>query len=652
MATSTILDPHTIDQSSRLLASQIEDTWNDLGFGNSCSTCDSDSTRSTSSSGNSYSREASMSSHTGQSVASERSYRKRKSPIQVGDDGSSEGKSFKRRSINSTSSSTDPSTSATSPSTHSQNGEEGTAINGAAKTKSSKSTKTSQNLDDVENEKKLKEELPKVLPELLAEHFTSHEPPEVLRAGAANLVFSFSAVSHKTTNREYVIRVPMHEGWSYNESTEVQATVLKFLRSQSALAPFIPEVFAFDNTTNNAIGRPYIIQERMPGESTVDFIDDFTESQDKRFAERIADLMLDMEKTTFPCAGELTTLPVEGGLRTSEVVVVDWHDTDCQDVNTPTRPTHESLYEMLSSRIHEAISKTPRLQKGLLRDWRTLLAMLNDMESLGWFEEYDSEYPIVLRHSDLYPRNIMGKPPVDDEDTDIKLTAVVDWDQTTAVHRVLARRPPHFLWEPLDDMLRGCWQEDSDFYSKEELYPEENVGYSVKAHFDYYMTKRSPSWKDEAYGRGRWLRRIAKLALSDLDSPTESKAFCWVHEQWIMYLYRLQHGMDENGNFIEPTAGKKTEARKLPSEDNTECSEQPSVIFSVTSSLLRKISSWRGSSRSLVKMGAAAKCKGRGAYDAGVKAFKRRSASRKTNRGYGIKEKLVMGNPLVPCAFH
>ncbi|KAI9725368.1 MAG: hypothetical protein M1828_003218 [Chrysothrix sp. TS-e1954] len=389
------------------------------------------------------------------------------------------------------------------------------------------------------------------LPMLLINLGIDHYDVSFLRSGGYHMVFAYKA-KIDGQELEFVVRIPLRSECPGYQDTRVQAAVLRYLR-QTSLGTKIPKVIAFDTTQDNAIGSQYIIQERIAGASLDDF-DDLEPDQTLRQAELFADLILDLEKVTFQRAGHFTKLqsPSEKSF-SDDIDILNWQ-TWQQKINKKLdspRPVNETVYGLLATRIQAGIADSKKTDsQGALERWRQLDVILDDMKMFGWFDDYDANHPIVLCHADLYPRNIVAKF---DSTCGLTLAGVLDWDNAEAVPRVLARRPPHHLWEVSDGKRHGAVIDDCDFYDEEELRPS-GPGYDVQEHFDAYMKEKDPSgrYDDEAYGRGRWLRRLAMFVLERCPSYEVPRGMTWFRKEWAMYCYRVDRGIDSDGEVMYP----------------------------------------------------------------------------------------------------
>jgi hypothetical protein len=84
------------------------------------------------------------------------------------------------------------------------------------------------------------------------------------------------------------------------------------------------------------------------------------------------------------------------------------------------------------------------------------------------------------------------------------ISGVLDWDKAISVPGVIGRKAPVWLWRP--EVL----VEDADTTEPIAFTNDQNL---IKERFEVAMTASLPSFLDDAYHRGRWLRRIMTFAL-------------------------------------------------------------------------------------------------------------------------------------------
>ncbi|KAL2063320.1 hypothetical protein VTL71DRAFT_5125 [Oculimacula yallundae] len=112
------------------------------------------------------------------------------------------------------------------------------------------------------------------------------------------------------------------------------------------------------------------------------------------------------------------------------------------------------------------------------------------------------------------------------------ISGVLDWDDALAVPRVLSRIPPSWLWLNEDDRppkRHAFLTYDSDNKPWRDLTREELL---VKAHFDQVMDRADPTYLDDAYGRGVWLRALARFGVYPFEDSHELDRYEPFVEAW------------------------------------------------------------------------------------------------------------------------
>lgn len=192
------------------------------------------------------------------------------------------------------------------------------------------------------------------------------------------------------------------------------------------------------------------------------------------------------------------------------------------------------------------------------------------MKTLGFFDpqpasaEDTSSVRNILFHCDLEPRNILVKASSNDVETsnnqNWRITSILDWDDALSLPPILTRKPPVWLWDFSDDdpdsesipddydgdidLLPADWYaESSGRLSEEDLL--------IKLHFEECYVRKlkihSPGmdmgiYYDEAYGKGQWIRRLARFALHGFSDSQDLKRLQRFEEEWKLYRLNLGNG--------------------------------------------------------------------------------------------------------------
>jgi hypothetical protein len=192
----------------------------------------------------------------------------------------------------------------------------------------------------------------------------------------------------------------------------------------------------------------------------------------------------------------------------------------------------------------------------LVRMYFKLQDMTQDMDRIGWFSEADkSSSKSVLHHWDLEARNILIEQSGEDTSSLWRITGVIDWDHPHALPAVLCMKPPIWLWDASDDA--DLPEDVAEYYDNDfdwmplEYYQKENAehfnadGVKVKQRFEeaivknlysaQYGEKAHAKYLDDAYGRGRWLRRIWRFASEGQSNTTHWRRMLQLDREWTEY---------------------------------------------------------------------------------------------------------------------
>lgn len=340
-----------------------------------------------------------------------------------------------------------------------------------------------------------------------------------------------------------------------------------------------PRTLAFDISRENVLKLPYSIQTRLPGVTWIKVIDDIPLDSQLLLAEGLAEIMARLQTIQFDSFGRLmcdeqADTPLKLSLHTPiraelKEKLETWGFP--QGVGplmgkvraAPAQPVWDSLYDLLFYTIQDLLDR--ELQKvepagpseQLVRMYFKLQDMIQDMDHIGWFSEADkAPSKSVLHHWDLEARNILIDRADSSSSSPWRITGVIDWDNPHALPPVLTMKPPIWLWDASDDSeLPKDVQEyyDNDFdWMPLEYYQKENPqhfnadGVKVRQHFEAaivkalysekYGEKAHAKYLDDAYGRGRWLRRIWRFASEGLSLyPTHWRRMQQLDREWAEY---------------------------------------------------------------------------------------------------------------------
>ena len=328
------------------------------------------------------------------------------------------------------------------------------------------------------------------------------------------------ALNSRANNEErYILRTPVCPVFREIDgrciAIENEVTLLGFLVDKLP----VPRVKAYSATKENALNAPFTVQTRLPGQSLDQIYADLDNKDKLGLIDQLVEILAKVESVTFATAGTLTSsAPLPAAMsdvpHTADPSVTVFNEGDAEFVRGPTvlqdraGPDVKSfLVSHLNGWIQKELKDEGEQESLTLPDLRQLLTIVEEMASEKAFK--DGPYPVVLYHWDLEARNIM----VEKSNDTWRICGIIDWDDALALARPLARKPPAWIWDFDREGFTGYL--DNDHHPNDNLSDE---SLALKSHFDAAAAAVLPNYLEDAYGRGRWLRRIWTFARSGADN--------------------------------------------------------------------------------------------------------------------------------------
>jgi hypothetical protein len=257
----------------------------------------------------------------------------------------------------------------------------------------------------------------------------------------------FGSRRRKTTIKEskYILRIPRFSDDSV--CMEYQIATMKLAASQLEFP--VPSVHSFDTSEENALGKPYMVQPRLPGQALHLLWDELSLDQKKSAAQRITQIVLNLDRITYSTAGIVsrtnTSLNLAHGIQLETIAVPPIGQTG-KGFNKPnTSPAKpQTTLEFLTGLCErwrdyeQAIFRKPHDHI-----WTGFINIFLKMHELGLLPD---EEKFHLCHLDFQMRNIL----VEIKDSDVEVTGVLDWDSALFGPKFMAKRAPFFMWQPDD----------------------------------------------------------------------------------------------------------------------------------------------------------------------------------------------------------
>jgi hypothetical protein len=293
----------------------------------------------------------------------------------------------------------------------------------------------------------------------------------------------------------YVVRIPR---WAFPEAgygLEYDVAVLNLARSRIC-AP-IPEVTYFDPTDKNLLGKPYMIQKRLPGESLNKCLDSLNIAQSASLTRQILAIHRDMHTMTSAAPGIITPSgSTAGGVAPLETLQVPQRSNihtgrdRIPPISTASAPQTTLEYLLDTCSRWEAYEKAINLDHFVQPIWSQLKKIAKHLHARNFIPDTDQFH---FYHADIFPRNILVTKETEQS---VKVTGLLDWDATYAcyVPKFMAFRAPFWLWLTEDQ------SNDTEF----DLEAEEYIN-TCPTTADSHIAAKS-IWEQEA---GEEWKRIA-----------------------------------------------------------------------------------------------------------------------------------------------
>ena len=317
----------------------------------------------------------------------------------------------------------------------------------------------------------------------------------------------YALMSLEDPAEQYILRVPVlphfRESDGRCEAIENDAFFLYFIQGQLP----VPKVKTYCSTKDNVLEAPFTVQTRLSGQCLEDVYDDLDQEGKIAIVEQIVELMAKLESIQFEVAGKFVAPPGDASTATSKSFIQTFGEGDEDFIKGSSVLKDRQgpdLKAFLLSHMNGWVAKELKIEATggrsfAIQSYREILTIINTLSSEGAFA--NAPFPVVLHHWDFEPRNIM----VENSTGTWRVSGIIDWDDAVAVPRPLARRPLDWIWDSERESYTGYLNTDHQPKSLERLNAEQR---ELKATFDALAAKKLQNYAEDAYGHGRWLRRI------------------------------------------------------------------------------------------------------------------------------------------------
>jgi hypothetical protein len=419
----------------------------------------------------------------------------------------------------------------------------------------------------------------------LCHHIGMGEPSEIdrMKGGSFNRV-----VGLKFPGRDCVLRIPRWNDANAFADIDDQVAVLRYVSNLL----HAPSVVAYDSTTNNPVKSAYVLQDRIGGENVELIYESLSLSEKLQLATIVAEEILKMESHILETPGRLAAANATPAANeapispTGDIAVHGFRINSNMPSPTMAIMEKQALPSLMKAMLdHRVDAYGEEFQAEMCKELKNVV---DQMEVVGLMRTTDSEN--IIWHWDFAHRNIMITRPAADKASDTTengtemgrsdmpsnpfpdhdvdyatpeerwaITGVLDWDGAMSVPRVLTREPPTWLWG-YEENNTWFWFNERERPAARELTNDELL---IKAHFDQIMQRASPTYVDDAYCRGRWLRRLFHFALNGWDGTPDWKLYEEFMKEWKEYYAAVSPGdpeMDIDEDDDEDSSENSSEA--------------------------------------------------------------------------------------------
>ncbi len=354
-----------------------------------------------------------------------------------------------------------------------------------------------------------------------------------MEGGSFNRIIGVEFATPEVT--KYVLRIP-RSGVKFDLAEDIkdQVATLSFV---SQFLP-VPSIAASDATQNNALASAYVLEQRVPGSVMEKVFYNLPLVEKLQITTKVAELMIKMESIKLDAPGPVVASDDVPDLQhqqmpSSETVKIGGFRSTRYGSSAKFPPIDDAPFTFLMRNLLHERKKLCIIENEpwMVENMEMLQKIASQMEEVGLVRIKYNQY--FLWHWDFAARNILisqsstadvsshvlvNQEPKEDPElsgttvtnTDSwVITGVLDWDRIMSVPLVLARQPPIWLWCN-EDERSSAWSGNLDVPPSRKLTDDE---FLIKAHFDHIMPKADPSYIEDAYIRGPWLRRLARFAL-------------------------------------------------------------------------------------------------------------------------------------------
>ncbi|KAF2498900.1 hypothetical protein BU16DRAFT_443035, partial [Lophium mytilinum] len=327
----------------------------------------------------------------------------------------------------------------------------------------------------------------------------------------------FPTYWHLKDPSQLILRIPR------GDDTQIAFDIAAFRYVADHTNLPVPKIHALDLTSNNALGKPYSLQDRLPGRCLIDAWDEFNHTQKLSLVREMGKALLELQSVTNPCAGivgpkYIGTKRSFFGLRKPNPEILQFEvprrDTPTGETTTSAAKPQTTL-ELLLTQFQRFCDWEEANWGAPEPLWANLMMIAVKMGDMGLFEDQG----FYFCHMDLHARNILVQVV---DDTTVEISGILDWDSGIFGPKFLSCAPPMWLWLPEDVDHEDETLAEDDPEDPETLELKEAFEEIVGGEFLRYAYK--PEYIIA--------RRLMVAAMSGMFQPADEEAVEKIIQDW------------------------------------------------------------------------------------------------------------------------
>jgi hypothetical protein len=312
-------------------------------------------------------------------------------------------------------------------------------------------------------------------------------------------------------NEEFILRIPRF-GETAHFSPDF--AVLKLVERTTSFP--VPKVLQFDETSDNPLSRPYVLQPKFSGESLDILWEKLNHSQRLCIAREIACFLSQLTRETYPCAGRIDPTSVHSAKRPgSEPIRIHQFEysllfSSADNLSELAQAMPPSAFLQDRFRGWKAHKKAKGVEDFV--PWDALAALVGHLQNTT--SVFDPMHGYYLYHGDFYPRNILAE--IVDGST-ATITAILDWDDCVFAPAIVASKFPSWLWAW--DKYESGELEARKLHLAELDIPQDNNSKEIREAFEAGTNPIFLKYASDPHGDvARWLWKFAVEGIYENDA--------------------------------------------------------------------------------------------------------------------------------------